>query len=96
MKVSITFDKEVKDSNKKQWVREIQTVVDKLNSRNKESHLRVDSRPELPRERLRIPSSDKKLQEKSIEAIQKSSVSAQIHRKEVWPTHRAQSNPARD
>ena len=35
MKVSITFDKEVKENNKKQWVQEIQTVVNRLNSRTR-------------------------------------------------------------
>lgn len=34
MKVSITFDKNLKESNKKQWVKEIQSVVDRLNSKS--------------------------------------------------------------
>ena len=34
MKVSITFDREGKENNKKQWVREIQAVVDRLNTKN--------------------------------------------------------------
>lgn len=35
MKVSITFDREVKDNRKKEWVQEIQSVVDRLNNPNK-------------------------------------------------------------
>lgn len=33
MKISITFDKELKQSTKKYWVQEIQEVVDRLNKK---------------------------------------------------------------
>ena len=58
MKVSITFDKDVKETNKKQWVKEIQGVVDKLNTKSRDSENKIQAAEN--KDRPRILSSEKR------------------------------------
>ena len=79
MKVSITSDREVKDKRKKQWVQEIQSVVDKLNNPNKSSEALLGS--EEIKDQHGILSSYKKLSNSKIpretDKIKRSTVSSQ-------------------